>query len=396
MCFFCTAYLSRQGCRRSAPVRQIFDLLLYPANLSFPTVLAKKTTKNPGKTAAYPTNGKKLHSFGLFGRLFVLLGLGIFSLAVIFGGFLFWSSRPLPMKTLPLEFSVAPGASLGTVVARMQDAGIDVAEAPFKMLARYRGVAGKIKQGVYSVDRVMSPDELLGKMARGDVVQVEVSFPEGWSFRQLRARLDAHPDLRHELVGLSEAEIRLRIGVVEAQLEGLFFPDTYRLDKGSSDLVLLRLAYKAMQANLAQAWQARTPGGPLKTPYQALVLASIIEKETGRVEDRALVGSVFSNRLRLGMPLQSDPTVIYGMGTAFDGNIRKRDLRADNPYNTYTRGGLPPTPIGMPGRASLDAALRPVQSDAVYFVARGDGSSEFSATLDAHNRAVNRYQRGGK
>lgn len=378
------------------PARQIVHLLLYPANLTFPTVLAKKNAKNLGKTAAYPANGKKLRNIGLIGRLFVLLGMVFLSVALIAGGLLFWAARPLAIQGQGLEFTVPAGASLTTVIARMQEAGVDVAEAPFKALASYRGMTAKIKPGVYLVKSSLSPDDLLDKMVRGDVVQVEVSFPEGWSFRQLRARLDAHPDLRHELTGLSVADVLRRVGAVETHPEGLFFPDTYRLDKGSSDTNLLRLAYKSMQLNLAQAWQARDPGTPLRSPYQALILASVVEKETGRVEDRPLVASVFVNRLTKGMPLQSDPTVIYGMGAAFDGNIRKRDLLTDTPYNTYTRGGLPPTPIAMPGRASLNAVLRPAQNDAVYFVARGDGSSEFSATLDAHNRAVNRYQRGGK
>jgi len=317
-------------------------------------------------------------------------------MGIVAAGYFYWTTRPLYVRTLPVEFMVPQGASLGGVIKQLQDAGIELPEAPFKLLAKYKGVAARIKPGVYSLTEAPNPEQLLGKLVRGDVVQIEVTFPEGWSFRQLRARLDAMPDIIHESAGQSDAELLRQIGATEDHPEGLFFPDTYRIDKGSSDIAVLRNAYRAMQSALAAAWQDRAPDSPLKTPYQALILASIIEKETGRGEERPLIGAVFVNRLRKGMLLQTDPTVIYGIGAAFDGNIRKRDLLADTHYNTYTRPGLPPTPIAMPGRASLDAAVRPARSDALYFVARGDGSSEFSATLDAHNRAVNRYQRGGK
>lgn len=359
-------------------------------------VLAKKITKKLGKTAAYPANGKKLRSFGLLGRLVVLLGLLTLSVLIVAGGFLYWASQPLSVRNLPVEFQVPPGASLSAVIVRLQDAGIGVAEAPFKLLARYRGVAAKIKPGIYSLDNAPTPDQLLDMIVRGNVVQIDVVIPEGWTYRQLRTRLEAQPDLLHELPGLSDSDVLRRIGASELHPEGLFFPDTYRVNKGSSDLALLQAAYKTMQEHLAQAWQSRDPQTPLRSPYQALILASIVEKETGQSGDRPLVASVFINRLRKGMLLQTDPTVIYGMGAAFDGNIRRRDLQTDTPYNTYTRGGLPPTPISLPGRASLDAALTAPSSEALYFVGRGDGTSEFSATLDAHNRAVNRYQRGGK
>lgn len=359
-------------------------------------VLAKKITKKLGKTAAYPANGKKVRNFGPVGRLIILVGLLVASALIVAGGFRYWAGHALPVGTVPIEFQVPPGASLSTVIVRMQDAGIGVAEAPFKLLARFRGVSGKIKPGIYAITSAPSPDELLDKIVRGQVAQVDVVIPEGWSFRQLRARLDAQPDIEHRLAGLSDAEVLRLVGATEKHPEGLFFPDTYRVDKASSDLALLQSAYQAMQGHLAQAWQSRAADSPLTSPYQALILASIIEKETGRADDRAQVGAVFVNRLRRGMLLQTDPTVIYGMGLRFDGNLRKRDLLADTPYNTYLRPGLPPTPIALPGRASLDAAVRPASSDALYFVARGDGSSEFSATLDAHNRAVNRYQRGGK
>ena len=332
----------------------------------------------------------------MVGRLVVITILSVLSLALAALGFLFWSDQPVPMRVTPSEFQVPVGAPFATVISRIQEAGIGVPEAPFKLLARYRGVANKIKPGVYAFSKSPTPTQLLDKMVRGEVVQIEVTIPEGWTFRQIMQRLDVQQDLQHELSGLSEAAVLKQLGIPESHLEGLFFPDTYRMDKGSSDTALLRTAYRAMQGQLMEVWQTRPSEGVLKSAYQALILASIIEKETGRAEDRRLVGAVFANRLRKGMLLQTDPTVIYGLGASFDGNLRKRDLLTDTPYNTYTRVGLPPTPIAVPGRASLEAAVHPINSDALYFVARGDGSSEFSATLEAHNRAVNRYQRGGK
>jgi UPF0755 protein len=305
-----------------------------------------------------------------------------------------WSRAPLPLQQSPLQFSVPSGTGLRTAVANLNAAGAAVLPWPMVILAKYRGSEAKIKAGTYEIQTGVTPLALLEKLERGDVVQVEVVIPEGWSFRQLRLRLDAQPDLRHETPGLSDAEVLKRIGAQELHPEGLFFPDTYRIEKGASDLKLLAQAYRAMQIQLAQSWSSRASGLPFDRPYQALILASIIEKETGREEDRPMIGAVFVNRLRKGMPLQTDPTVIYGVGPSFDGNLRKRDLLTDTPYNTYKRGGLPPTPIAMPGRASLEAALHPAASDAIYFVARGDGSSEFSSTLTAHNNAVNRYQRG--
>jgi len=238
--------------------------------------------------------------------------------------------------------------------------------------------------------------DLLRKLTRGDVTQAEIAFIEGWTFRQIRERLDAHPDVRHDTKGLSDAEVMRLIGAAQGVAEGLFFPDTYLFSKQGRDIEVLRRAYRSMQRHLAREWESRAAGLPYADAYQALIMASIVEKETGRDQDRPLVAAVFVNRLRQGMLLQTDPTVIYGIGEKFDGNLRKRDLLTDTPYNTYTRSGLPPTPIAMPGLASLLAALHPAASQAVYFVARGDGSSQFSRTLDEHNQAVNRYQRLGK
>jgi UPF0755 protein len=235
--------------------------------------------------------------------------------------------------------------------------------------------------------------DLLDKLTRGDVTQGELVLVEGKTFRQFRVAMNEHPDLAHDSLKLTDMQILARLGAMESHPEGLFFPDTYLFNKGSSDFDVLRRAYRSMQPKLAAAWEARDRALPLKSPYELLVLASIIEKETGLPADRPQVAAVFVNRLRRGMLLQTDPTVIYGLGERFDGNLRKIDLQTDTPWNTYTRAGLPPTPIAMPGLASLQAAASPPPSDMLYFVARGDGSSKFSTSLEGHNSAVAKYQR---
>jgi UPF0755 protein len=262
------------------------------------------------------------------------------------------------------------------------------------VLGKLLRVETSIKAGSYEIERGTTLFELLEKLTRGDVTQTEIVFIEGWTFRQMRDRLDAHPDLLHTTPGMSDQDVMRLIGAPEAAAEGLFFPDTYMFAKQSKDVDVLARAYRALRKHLAREWAARAAGLPYATPYQALVMASVVEKETGRDQDRPLVAAVFVNRLRQGMLLQTDPTVIYGLGASFDGNLRRRDLLSDTPYNTYTRVGLPPTPIAMPGLASLQSALHPAPSQALYFVARGDGSSQFSRSLDEHNQAVNRYQRG--
>jgi len=262
-------------------------------------------------------------------------------------------------------------------------------------LARITGRATSIKAGSYEVHRGITPWQIVLKLSDGDVSQAEVLLVEGWTFAQLRRAIESHPEIDPATAGLSTAEILARIGAVESHPEGLFFPDTYLFDKRSQASGVLRRAYHAMQSRLAQVWEQRDPSLPLQSPYQALILASIVEKETGRAEDRGLVASVFANRLRIGMPLQTDPTVIYGLGPEFDGRLRRKHLETDHPWNTYTRGGLPPTPIAMPGPDALRAAVKPESSDYLYFVARGDGSSQFSRTLNEHNQAVNRFIRNG-
>jgi UPF0755 protein len=297
---------------------------------------------------------------------------------------------------LPLQFDRRPGSSLRAAAQEMERAGVLREPSRFVLMARLLGEAKNIKAGNYEVSEPVTPYRLLQKIVQGEVTQATVVFVEGWTFRQTRKALDEHPDLAHATRGLTDAEVLQRLGIGDASPEGLFFPDTYHFARGNSDLRVLRRAHRLMQSHLDAQWAARAPDLPLATPYEALILASIVEKETGREEDRPLVAAVFANRLRKGMPLQADPTVIYGLGEAFDGNLRKRDLQADAPYNTYTRAGLPPTPIAMPGLASLAATLNPPKSDALYFVSRGDGSSHFSRTLGEHERAVTKYQRAGR
>jgi len=278
----------------------------------------------------------------------------------------------------------------------MVESGVELNAWQFNLLGRLLGKAGTIKAGSYEVGRGVTPLALLDKLSAGEVSQAELVFIEGWTFRQMRAALDADVDVKHDSVALSDAEIMGRLGAAGRSPEGMFFPDTYLFGKGTSDLDILKRAYKAMDRQLQAAWQQRAPDLPYRNPYEALIMASVIEKETGQSTDRALIGGVFVNRLRIGMMLQTDPTVIYGLGAKFNGNLRKKDLLKDTPHNTYTRGGLPPTPIAMPGHASLQAALNPAKTQALYFVARGDGSSEFSRTLAEHERAVTKYQRQGR
>jgi peptidoglycan lytic transglycosylase G len=313
------------------------------------------------------------------------------------GGYAAWYvSSPLPMTTAPAEIEIPQGAGFRTAVAQLERAGIKVRAYQFEALARALGRSRDVKAGNYLIAQPLNPIELLDKLTRGDVTQAEVRLIEGYTFAQFREVLDASPDLRHDTQGLEDAEILKRMQVVESHPEGLFFPDTYLFARGSSDLAVLRRAYRALQRHLKSEWDARLPNVPYRTPYEALIMASIIEKETGRAEEREQIGGVLVNRLRIGMRLQVDPTVIYGLGTSFDGNLKKIHLLEDGPYNTYTRAGLPPTPIAMPGLASIRAALRPGQTNALYYVSRGDGSSQFSRTIEEHNRAVTRYQLGGR
>ncbi|WP_119287282.1 endolytic transglycosylase MltG [Azohydromonas sediminis] len=305
-----------------------------------------------------------------------------------------WLQRPLALAQPVVEVSIERGTSPRAVAQAWVDAGVRTSPELLYQWFRWSGDAPRIRAGSYEVHTGVTPRELLDKMVRGDEVLEAVRLIEGWTFRQFRAALAAAPNLRPTIAGLSDADVMAAIGAPGKPAEGWFFPDTYLYSRGVSDLTLLKRAHAAMQRHLDAAWAARADGLPLKSPDEALILASIVEKETGVEADRRLVAGVFVNRLRIGMRLQTDPTVIYGLGEAFDGNLTRRHLETDGPYNTYTRAGLPPTPIAMPGLASLRAAVNPEPTRALYFVARGDGSSVFSETLEDHNRAVNRYQRG--
>lgn len=307
-----------------------------------------------------------------------------------------WANHPLRVHSAPVDFRVAPGSTLRMAAQQVADAGVDLPPIFLVVFAKVMRAETGIKAGSYTLNEGVTPWQILSKLVRGKVTQGDITLVEGWSLCQWRDKVDSHPDLLHDSRGLSDKEIIDRLGLEAPSLEGLLFPDTYLFDKQSSDFDLFARAARAMRKKLASEWEGRAPGLPFKDPYQALTLASIIEKETGRLGERPVIAAVFVNRLRAGMLLQTDPTVIYGLGEKFDGNLRKRDLTTDTPYNTYTRPGLPPTPIAMPSLASLQAALHPADSDALYFVARGDGGSHFSRNLEEHTRAVNRYQKGNK
>ena len=304
-----------------------------------------------------------------------------------------WLHRPLSLAADPVELSIESGSTPREIADAWVRAGVQTPPVLLYEWFRWSGQARRIRAGSYEAPAGTTPIRLLEKMVRGDETLAVVRFTEGWTFRQIRTELARAEALKPTLATLSDAEIMQALGAPGVSPEGRFHPDTYAYSKGSTDLAVLKRAYRAMQLRLAEAWQERAADSPLTSADEALALASIIEKETGVGSDRGLVAGVFVNRLRLGMPLQTDPTVIFGLGSGFDGNLRKRDLLADTPYNTYTRSGLPPTPISIPGKAALLAAVRPEATRALYFVARGDGSSEFSETLAEHNRAVNRYQR---
>jgi UPF0755 protein len=319
----------------------------------------------------------------------VLLALVAVSLATAW-----WLGRPLDLGADTVELSIEPGTPPRDIAIAWTEAGVHASPRLLYEWFRWSGQARRIRAGSYEIGRADTPRSLLKKMVRGDETLAVVRLIEGWTFRQFRAELAKADSLKPLTASLSDAAIMQMLGAPGVSPEGRFHPDTYAYSKGSSDLAVLKRAYRAMRTRIDAAWQERAPDTPLRSEDDALVLASIVEKETGVGADRGRIAGVFVNRLRLGMPLQTDPTVIYGLGEAFDGNLHRRDLLADTPYNTYTRVGLPPTPISMPGAAALLAAVRPEATKALFFVSRGDGSSEFSDTLADHNRAVNRYQRG--
>jgi UPF0755 protein len=332
-------------------------------------------------------------------RVFTSLLVLIFVGALLsFGAALWWLNEPIPLRLAPgsqvVDLEIEPGTPASGVADVIVASGADVPAIFLHAWFRFSGQARLIKAGSYELVPGTTPQKLLSMLVRGDQALKSVTLVEGWTFNQVRAVLQKAEQLAPDTLGLAPEIIMQKLGKPGVHPEGRFFPDTYTYAKGSSDLAVLKRAARAMDKRLDAAWALRNPDTPLKTPDEALILASIVEKETGKSSDRAQIGGVFTNRLRLGMMLQTDPTVIYGMGAQFDGNLRKRDLLADTPYNTYTRAGLPPTPIAMPGKAALLAAVQPAPTKAIYFVAKGDGSSHFSSSLDEHNRAVNKYIRG--
>lgn len=322
-----------------------------------------------------------------------LVLLAVFGAAAFAGWIALYARTPAAYPRLPLEFTIAPGSGLRSAIAQMQEQGALNGALQFEVMTRALGEATRIQAGTYEVSTALTPRQLLTKLTTGDQAVARIRFIEGWTFAQARAALDAAPHLKHDSRDATEAEIAQRLKVADgASMEGWLFPDTYQYAYGSSDWAVLEQASRAMHLKLDELWKARDATLPLASPYEALTLASIVEKETGVASDRPHIASVFINRLKRGMPLQTDPSVIYGIA-GFDGNLRKIDLQTDGPYNTYMRPGLPPTPIALPGADSLEAALNPEPGDDLYFVGRGDGSSQFSSNLNDHEKAVDRYQR---
>ncbi|MBK6866984.1 MAG: endolytic transglycosylase MltG [Burkholderiales bacterium] len=328
-------------------------------------------------------------------KLLALLLILVAVAGAALGAVWWWTAQPLPLAAEQVEISIPSGASLRTAAGKAVEGGVRTQPELLHWYFRLAGREQTIKPGDYAVTRGMTPSDLLGKLIRGERIVLTVTLVEGWSFQQFRAALAKAEHLRPDTQAMSAAELMKTLGKPGLAPEGRFFPDTYHYFKNASDVDVLRQSMRLMERRLAAAWDARAPGLPLKNADEALILASIVEKETGQAADRPEIAGVFINRLRIGMRLQTDPTVIYGLGERFDGDLKRSHLTTDTPFNTYTRAGLPPTPIAMPGKASLMAAVQPAPTKALYFVARGDGSSHFSPSLDEHNRAVNKYQRGG-
>jgi UPF0755 protein len=315
-------------------------------------------------------------------------------LAIVGGGYLYWAWHHslLPGSE---EYLVKPGTPLRALARELSVRGVLPEPYSLIALAYLRGQSRLLKAGEYRFTNGMTASELLDQVVAGRVIEYPLVLVEGWNFEQVRRAIAAAPKLVHTLEGLPAEEVMRKLGYPTLHPEGRFFPDTYYYSAGHTDVAVLQRAFERMRARLVQEWERRASDLPYRSMDEALVMASIVEKETGRPDERTLIAGVFVNRLRKGMRLQTDPTVIYGLGAGYDGNIRAKDLRRDTPYNTYTRSGLPPTPIAMPGGEALAAAMRPAQTDALYFVSRGDGSHVFSATLKEHNAAVIKYQLKG-
>ena len=326
-------------------------------------------------------------------RLFVLLAAIALSAAAGFSARVWndYQSGPLHVDSEAKRLTVLLGAGPSGLSAALEKAGINYPSQRLQWALKLRGDAARYRAGIYEIRPGQSLRELLDALAQGDGKPAVLRLPEGLTFKQVRALVDTHPELVSDARTLDDSALLSRIGAPHPSPEGIFLPDTYHFAPGSSAVQFYQNAWRAMERVLGREWEARRSGLPIDSPWQALVLASMIEKETSRPEDRALVSAVFINRLRRGMLLQSDPTTIYALGGAFDGRLKRRDLQLDHPHNTYVKSGLPPTPIALPSKAAIEAALRPAESTALFFVARGDGSTEFSDDLKAHNRAVEKY-----
>lgn len=330
-------------------------------------------------------------------KLFLYVVLPILvAIAAAMGAAYYWVNQPLNLPAPKVDILVPKGATPASIASQINQTGISLNPAAFVLMARLTELDTKLKAGGYQLIQGDSPLKILRRMAQGDVTSRQITLVEGWNLRQIRAALSQHPDIKQSIQTTSDDDLRSHIGLDAPYAEGLFFPDTYIFPIGTTDLEILQRAARAQQQILDRAWANRQENLPLRSPYQALILASIVEKETGKASDRARIAGVFINRLRLNMPLQTDPTVIYGMGERYDGKIRKKDLQTDHAWNTYTRGGLPVSPIASVGEASLKAALNPEKHEYLYFVSRGDGSSAFAKTLPEHNKNVSQYILGRK
>lgn len=318
--------------------------------------------------------------------------LCIITALALFAWLAYYAVAPLKLQPNSQEITIQAKSGLRSIANQLVAQGVLKEPWRFIVIARLLNKEQYLQAGSYTLNKNISPYQLLLSLNHGKTTQGSITFIEGRTFAQMREKLLVNDAVKQTIVGVSDAEVLRMLGSEYSVPEGLFFPDTFYFDRNTSDIELLKTSYSAMQAKLEKAWQGREPGLPYKNSYEALIMASIIEKETGKASERPIIAGVFVNRMRIGMRLQTDPTVIYGMGIRFDGNIRKKDLSVDTPYNTYTRSGLPPTPIAMPGLAAIDAALHPADTKALYFVGKGDGSHEFSTSLNDHNRAVVRYQ----
>jgi UPF0755 protein len=319
-----------------------------------------------------------------------------FSVMAAIAWLAYFAYNPIQLKTETVDFDIEAGSRFRVVSKQLVAQKVLAEPLSFELLARVLGQASDLKAGIYIIKNGTTPIDLLTQITSGTTGQAGVTFIEGWTFAQMRQALNQNDAIKHMTMSETDAQILKEIGAKETYPEGLFFPDTYYFAPNASDREILKRAYMTMQGKINKAWAEKSEGLPYQTPYQALIMASIVEKETGKASERPQVAGVFINRLKVGMRLQTDPTVIYGLGERFDGNLRKKDLLTDTVYNTYTRDGLPPTPIAMPGLGAIHAALHPAPTKALYFVGKGDGSHAFSASLSEHNNAVVRYQLGGK